>query len=135
MVGIDMPKFSLGEIFILEAEFFICLYEELKDIFRAQYKNYFKLMRFNTEKEDAMLEANFLRFVINDILVSEEYSLEGIAYYTQIPEDVICDVVAGNNSAPSLQLTKKIIDLHRSVRPTLYRETMKKIVAQYLISE
>lgn len=92
-------------------------------------------MRFNLEKETTMLESNFLSFVINDILLTREYSLEGIARYTQTTEEVIYDVISGLNSSPSLLLSKKIINLHRSVRPTLYQETMKKIAAEYITSE
>ncbi len=133
LVGINSQKLSKNENILLEAELFSRLCEELKNIFREQYQRYFDLLKFDREREDTMLEASFLRFLLNDILLTEEYSLEGIAYYTQIPEDVICDVMAGTNSAPSLPLSRKIIDLHRSVRPNLYREIIKKILDQHLI--
>ncbi len=74
-----------------------------------------------------MIEANFVRFVINDILASEEYTLGGIAFYTRTPEDALYDVATGININPSLSLTRKIVELHRSVKPTLYQNLMRKI--------
>lgn len=132
-VGINSQKLSRNENILLEAKLFSCLCEELKNIFREQHKRYFDLLKFDRERENAMLEASFLRFLLNDILLTEEYSLAGIAYYTQIPEDVICDVMAGTNTVPSLPLGRKIIDLHRSVRPDLYRELIKKILEKYIV--
>ncbi len=75
-----------------------------------------------------MIEANFIRCIINDILSTEEYNLPGIAYYTDTPEDVIYEVAAGCNVRPTLLLARKIIELHRLVRPHLYREIMNKII-------
>lgn len=133
-IGINPQKLSREERLIVEIELFIRVYEELSEVFKLRYKSYFRLMRFNEEMEKTMLEDNFMQNIINDILQTEEYSLEGIAYYTQTPEEVISDVVAGQNTAPSLPLSRKIINLHRSVRPHLYREIMKKITAEYLVA-
>jgi hypothetical protein len=82
---------------------------------------------------NTMVEENFIVDVIKDLLISQEYSLEGIAHYTQTPEEVICDIAAGWNQSPSLQLSRKLISLHRLARPHLYREIMKKVVADYLV--
>ncbi len=79
-----------------------------------------------------MIEAKFLLFVINDILDSEEYTLTGIANETQIPEEVISDIATSVNDSPSLYVSRKIIDLHRTVRPDFYREVVKKITHEYL---
>lgn len=128
--GINTSNFSKEEIFILELILFIRLYEELKEIFKAQHRNYFRLIKMNAEKENAMIEEKFIRHVINDILSTEEYTLPGIAYYTQTPEDVVYDVAIGSNTDPSSTLFRKIIKLHQSVRPELYREILKKITLE-----
>ena len=54
--------------------------------------------------------------------------MEGIAYYTQATTDVIFDIVSGRNPAPSFVLLHRILKLHRTVRPNLYNEIMKKII-------
>lgn len=135
LVGINPRNLTSLEKFILEVELLTRIYEELKEIYKTKNKDYFSLLKSTTKKEDDMLEAKFLCFVINDILSTEEYSLEGIAHHTQIPEDVVCDVVLGKNQMPSLALSQKIIDLHRSVRPDLYREVIKKVTDKYFTAE
>ena len=126
-LDINFEGLSKKEMLILEAELFTRIYEELKEIIRKQNKEYFRLMKLNIEKESIMIEANFIRCIINDILYTEEYNLPGIAYYTDTPEDVIYEVASGCNIRPTLSLARKIIELHRSVRPNLYREIMNKI--------
>ena len=125
--NITPPRLSKDEILILEAELFYHTLNELKNVFRDQFKNYFRLMKYNIEMENAMIHANFLRCLVQDILASEEYSLEGIARYTRMPEDIIYDVAIGKNPNPSADLTHKIIELHRTIRPELYKNILNKI--------
>src|SRR5206468_597438 len=117
LLNINSRNFSKEEYSFLEANLLTHVCEELKEIIREENKDYFRLMKFEIEKENAMIEANFIRYIIKDILLSEEYSLAGIAYYTDTPEDVIYEIIAGRNTCPSLFLSRKIIELHRSVRP------------------
>lgn len=126
--NINLKNFSNEENLILEAEFYYRICEQLKELFKIQYKDYFRIMKFNKEMEDAMMEERYVRCVINDIISTQEYSLLGIASYTYSPEDVIYEVATGKNTNPSSQLMRKIIELHRSVRPDLYRDMIKKII-------
>lgn len=132
LLGINPKNLTPQENLILEVELFTRICEKLTEIYKNKNKDYFSLINISNEKENAMLERKFLRFVINDILTTEEYSLDGIAHQTQIPVDVICDLVSGKNKTPSLIVSRKIIDLHRSVRPDLYKEVVKKIASEYL---
>jgi hypothetical protein len=102
------------------------------ELYQNTFKEYFLLTRTNIEKENAMHETSALLFVINDIIMSEEYSLEGVANYTQIPEEVICDIISGKNKTPSLHISRKLINLHRTVRPDVYKKVIEKIKTQYL---
>jgi hypothetical protein len=126
---------SKEELALFEANLFTCICVELKNIFKKQYKTYLNAIKFNKETEDAMLESQLVRCIINDILATEEYSLTGIAYYTRKPEDVIFEIASGNNIDPSASLLRKIIELHRSVRPSLYQEMIKKIVVENITDE
>lgn len=132
LLNINLRGLSKNEKLFLEADLFTRLCGELKEIIRKQNKDYFRLMKFNKEKENAMIEANFIRCIINDILSTDEYNLSGISYYTDIPADIIYEVATGCNLDPTLSLSRRIIDLHRSVRPELYREIMNKIVSRLL---
>jgi hypothetical protein len=128
MIGFDIKNLSKKEILILEANFFSGVCMELNEHFRMKFKNYFCLMKFTLEMENKMLDANFISNLVNDILNSNEYSVQGIAYYTHTFEEVISDIASGINDAPSFPLGRKIIDLHKTVRPGLYREIMKKLL-------
>ncbi len=132
LYGINNEALSREENLILEAELFVSTCDALKEIFRTQYKNYFRLMNFTMEMENTMLDANFMRLIIRDILSTEEYTLEGIACYAATHEDVVHEVVAGKNTAPSATFLRRIIELHKSVRCEIYDEVVKKITAQYL---
>lgn len=132
LLGINPSDLTPQENLILEVELFSRICEELKELFKSKNKEYLILLNVSIAKENAMLEAKFLRFVVSDILMTEEYSVTGIAHETKIPEDVINDILSGKNKSPSLQVSRKIIDLHRMVRPDLYKEVVKKIAAEYL---
>lgn len=129
LYGVDPKQFSKEENILLEANLFTRICEELKEIYREQNKDFFRLIKFTKEMEDEMLEANFIRHVINDILATDEYTLDGIAYYSGSSEDVIHEVATGLNTSPSLSLARKIIELHRTIRPDLYRTILSKITA------
>ena len=73
--------------------------------------------------------------MINDILLSEEYTLPGIACYTQMPEDVVNDIATGLNTNPSVKFIRRIIELHRIVRRDLYAQIMKKITIENSLTE
>lgn len=132
LLGVNSKKLSKEENILLEAELFTRVCEELTKFYKFKYQEYFRLIKSNFDKESGMLEVNFLRCIVNDILLTEEYTLEGIACYTQEPIEVIYDILIGCNIAPSLLLSRKLIELHRSVRSNLYREIVKKIVIEHL---
>lgn len=127
LMGIEPSLFSRKELFIVEAELFLRLYTELKNFFKTQNRTIFELMKLDSKMEDIMIEDNFARCVINDILSTEQYTLSGIAYYTQTPEDVVFDVAYGKNTSPSAKFITRIITLHRSVRSDLYDSIQKRI--------
>jgi len=123
----DDIKFSKHESTLLEVELFTRICEELKEIINVENRDYFRLLKINNEKGKFMIETNFIRCIIKDIISTEEYNLSGIACYTGAPEDTIYDVAIGGNNSPSFSLSQKIIDLHRTVRPQLYRSIINKI--------
>jgi len=130
LIQIDSYSLTLKEKMLFEANLFTHICDELMKIFHdAKSINYFKS---NGNKEICMLESNVVRFVIEDLLFTEDYSIAGIAYYTQFPEEIICDVISGKNYMPSLELSRKIIELHKIARPDLYKQIIKKIRQDYL---
>ncbi|MEO8400841.1 MAG: hypothetical protein ABI597_03455 [Gammaproteobacteria bacterium] len=132
LLGINPRQFVKEELMLLEAKLFARICEEIREIIKEQNKDYFQIMKLNKEKN--MLETEFIRCIINDILSTEEYNLSGIALYTDAPEDVIYDLASGSNTNPTLLLSRKIIELHRIVRPNLYQEIANKIKQELLVA-
>lgn len=120
------------EKILLEAKIIINIYRELSTIFKSRYENYQKLIK---SQEEYMLNVNFMKEIINDIISSEEYSLTGIANYTSSPEEVLSDIAAGINTNPTFVLSMKIFELHATVRPDLYNRVMRKVVSEYISTE
>ena len=52
-----------------------------------------------------------------------------------MPEEVIYEIAIGQNLDPSITLSRKIMGLHQSVRPKLYREMIKKITERFLVTD
>lgn len=132
LIGIKISNLSETEVLYIEGGLLIAICYEIKEMFRNRYKDYFRLMKYNIEMENAMLDDNYVRFIINDIISTNEYTLAGIAYYTQTPEDVVYDLASGSNTRPSAIFLQKIIELHRNVKRDLYDEIFKKIISDYL---
>lgn len=132
LIGINPRRLSKEEHGLLEAALLIRICKEIKEVFREQHKEYFCLMKFTKEKEKIMIDANFIRLIIQDILSTEEYTLQGIAYYTDTNQDVVEEVATGLNISPSATFLQRVIELHQSVRHDLYNVIIKKIATEYL---
>ena len=130
IAGINPSKLSREESQLLEAELFIRICDELKEHFKINYKEYLRLIKNNTEREGMMIEGHFFQCVMGDILATKDYSLPGIACHTHIPEEVLYEIAIGRNINPSLAVARKIIELHRSIRPELYRKMIDKLVVE-----
>ena len=74
-----------------------------------------------------LLESIFVKEIIYDILATDEYTIQGIALYTDIHEEVIQEILSGSNINPSGTLLQKLIKLHETVRKELYIDIFKKI--------
>lgn len=129
IVGINPFKLSPNENLLLETELFFQLCTELKSVYTLQHRTYFQTFNFNLEMEQAMIDDNFVKCIVMDLM--NEYTIEGIALHTHLPEDVIYELATGRNTNPSLKCIRKIIELHRQTRPTLYHTLVKKIVSQH----
>jgi hypothetical protein len=78
-----------------------------------------------------MYNIKFMQEMVNDILATKEYSLLGISTHTRIPEDVLSDIAAGININPTLELSRRLFELHIEVRHDLYDKIMQKFTSEY----
>ena len=87
-----------------------------------------KLLKFDKEMEGNNVRKKILRDVWSMIFLStKEYTLSGIAYYTETPEEILFEIVSGHNTNPSVDFfLEKIVEIHRTVRSDLYRSLIEK---------
>lgn len=126
MNRLEDPSFSRHKLVILEAGLFAFIHEELRKYFQKSHQDYLDLLK-KINKEHLMVEEPLATCVIKDILASGMYTLSGIAHYTRMPEEVVFDIASGFNHDPSTTLFSKIIKLHQTVRPELYREILQQV--------
>ncbi len=72
-----------------------------------------------------MLDTQVTKEIIKDILQSNNYTLSGIAYYTNIPEEILDEILCGKNGNPSIQTLRKLLELHHTLYPNFYSEISK----------
>lgn len=128
---LERCNLSLVEKKLLEIKLFFLIYRELFEIFKYQYRDYKRLIPFSQYQERDMFYINFTQEMIKDILSTEEYSLTGIATHTNIPEEVLSDIASGMNTNPTLELSRKLFELHMIVRRDLYKKIIDKILSEY----
>ena len=125
-LGVNLRQFSREENLFLEAELFLRISEEIWAQFKLENKDYFHhLTNFNVEH--TLMELQVIRCLIDDILRSENYTLSGIAYYTQTPEELVQELLIGYRVSPVITFTRKLIELHKEIKPDLYKNVIKKI--------
>lgn len=124
-------KLSAAEKFFVEILLFTRLYQNVYELFRSQHKEYRQLIKFDPSKEENMYGLKFMQEMVKDILSTKEYSLAGISTHTQIPEEILSDMVAGMNTNPTFEISRKIFEIHIGVRRELYNKLMQKIISEY----
>lgn len=82
----------------------------------------------NNKMEYFEMDNKIIQFMIQSIVDSEEYTLEGIALYTRIPFDVIFDAACGNSNQLSATLWAKVVDLFLQVRPDVAQLLIAKLL-------
>lgn len=75
-----------------------------------------------------MINNKILQFLIHSIIDTNEYTLEGIAYYTRIPFDVLYDAACGISTQFSITSWSKLIDLYMQVKPNITTVLIEKLI-------
>jgi hypothetical protein len=74
------------------------------------------------------MDQKIIQLVIRGILESGQYTLEGIAYYTRIPFDIILDAACGHQHELSMTAWSRIVGLYMQVRPDVSKLLLKKLL-------
>jgi len=116
-------KLSAKEKRKLLKSFLLCC---LHQLFCEQFKKKIELSNFKMECYE--MDSKIIQILIHDIIETEEYTLEGIAYYTHIPYDVIYAAAYGINNQFSITLWAKLVELYIQVKPDIILILVDKLL-------
>lgn len=118
-------KYSLeNEKKILKAILLWCLHKLFSDLFKQKIqviKNQFLM-------ECYVMDSKILQLILQGIIETGEYTLEGVACYTRIPLDVIYDAACGLNNQVSITPWARVVDLYIKVKPDTAQILIDKLI-------
>lgn len=116
--------FEESEIQILKFFLLGFLHKLFIEIFRNQIDG----NQYNCAMESYAMDSLIIQGIIKGIIETGEYTLEGIAYYTQIPFDVIYDAASGIHNHFSITPWAKIANLYLQVKPEITQLLIEKLL-------
>lgn len=109
----ERNKHNRAERKILKAFLLKIIYQLLCDL----SQNKIEKEKNNSLLECYAMDSKVMQFLIHSIVESGDYTLEGIAYQTHIPFDVIYDAACGMTNQFSITSWAKIVELYFEVKP------------------
>lgn len=97
----------------------IVLLAYLHQIFCELFEYEMRESQDNLSKECYKMDNKIMQLLIQGIIETGEYTLEGIAYHTNIPLDIIYDIACGINNQFSITPWIKIVNLYMQVKPNI----------------
>ena|SRR3990167_2996846 len=106
----------------------VFLLRQLHQLFCKLFQNKMLCYQNNSSMECYAMDSKIMQFLIQDIVETGEYTLEGIALYTRIPFDVIYDAACGINNQFSITPWVRVIDLYMQVKPDITKILIDKLL-------
>lgn len=73
------------------------------------------------------MDTKIIQLLISGIIDTGEYTLEGIAYSTHIPYDVVYDAACGVENRLSISTWARIVELYLQLKPDLTDILIEKL--------
>lgn len=106
----------------------VFLVGHLQKLFCDLFQNRIQTLQNNSSMECYTMDSKIIQLLIQGIVETGEYTLEGIAYYTRIPFDVIYDAACGISNQFSITPWVRIVDLYTQVRPEVVQVLIEKLL-------
>jgi hypothetical protein len=100
----------------------------LHHLFFELFQNEIRLEKNHSSMESYAMDNKIIQFLIRSIVDSGEYTLEGIAYQSRIPFDVIFNAACGNNTQLSMTAWVRIVDLYIQVNRDVAQVLFNKLI-------
>lgn len=101
---------------------------QLHQLLSGLFRNKIQFDQNNSSMECYAMDSKIIQLLIQSIVETGEYSLEGIALYTQIPLDVIYDAACGVNNQLSITPWARVVDLFMQVKPDVTQILIDKLL-------
>jgi len=122
---LSIARFTIkNERKILKAFFLARIHQLLCE----QFKNKIQSDLIHFPKECYAMDSKIIQLLIQNLVESGEYTLEGIALYTHIPLDVIYDAACGVKNQFSITPWVRLVDLYMQVNPDIEQALMNKLI-------
>lgn len=118
-------RFSISNERKILKVFLLCRFHQL---FREIFHNKIQQGKINFSMECYTVDNKIIQILIEDIIETGEYTLEGIAHATRIPFDVIFDAACGNNTQFSITPWARIVDLYTQVKPDVTKIFLNRLL-------
>jgi hypothetical protein len=92
---------------------------QLHHLFSEIFQDKIQFYQNNSSMECYTMDRKIIQLLISGIVESGEYTLEGIAYQTRLPFDIIFDAACGNSNQMSITPWARIVDLYIQVNPEI----------------
>lgn len=106
----------------------VFLISRLHKLFGELFHTNIQYHKDNLPMESYAMDSKIIQLIIEGIVKTGEYTMEGIANYTRIPFDVIFDAACGNCSQLSITPWARIVDLYIQVRPEIAKTLFDKFL-------
>lgn len=100
------------------------LHQLFCEIFQSKIQN----NQNNSLVESYVMDSKIIQFLLQGIVETGEYTLEGIAYVTHIPFDVIYEAACGISNQFSITPWAKVVDLYLQVKPDITKVLIDKLL-------
>jgi hypothetical protein len=118
-------KFSeKNERKILKAFLLASFHQLFHELFQVQSQ----LEKNGLSTEYYVMDNKIIQLLLNGIVETGEYTLEGIAYHTRIPFDVLYEAACGFNNQFSVASWSKIVNLYMQLKPDVTHVLIDKLL-------
>jgi hypothetical protein len=101
---------------------------QLHEVFNVVFHDNIESNQNNSSMECYTMDSKIIQLLISGIVDSGNYTLEGIAYHTRIPFDVIMDAACGNTTQISITPWARIVGLYIQVNPEISRVLFERLL-------
>ncbi|TAK72321.1 MAG: hypothetical protein EPO11_10210 [Gammaproteobacteria bacterium] len=123
-------KLSFLEKKLIDFHRFQLLLQIANAAYEKHYQAYFELFKLNENIRETMKIQNLAQFVVNSIILTGEYNINGLAYYANTTIDIIEDIKRGNLIYPSYYVMNKLLEIFFYVNKQLCEEIWEKLFEQ-----